>query len=92
MTDIYGVYTFDNLPAGTYTITETQPGGYTDGKDTLGNKGGTAAQRQVQRHQPDGRRRWHRLQLRRAADVRLGRRRQPDADGRLVERQHAARP
>ena len=42
VTDIYGVYTFDNLPAGTYTITETQPGDYTDGKDTLGNKGGTA--------------------------------------------------
>ncbi len=40
---MYGVYTFDNLPAGTYTITETQPAGYTDGKDTLGNKGGTAA-------------------------------------------------
>ncbi len=43
VTDIYGVYTFDNLPAGTYTITETQPGDYTDGKDTLGNKAGTAA-------------------------------------------------
>jgi hypothetical protein len=42
VTDMYGAYTFDNLPAGTYTITETQPGDYTDGKDTLGNKGGTA--------------------------------------------------
>ena len=41
-TDIYGVYTFDNLPAGTYTITETQPATYSDGKDKLGNKGGTA--------------------------------------------------
>ena len=41
VTDIHGVYTFDNLPAGTYTITETQPGDYADGKDTLGNKGGT---------------------------------------------------
>ena len=40
---MYGVYRFDNLPAGTYTITETQPAGYSDGKDTLGNKGGTAA-------------------------------------------------
>ena len=42
-TDTYGVYTFDNLPAGSYTIAETQPGTYSDGKDTLGNKGGTAA-------------------------------------------------
>jgi len=41
VTDMYGVYTFDNLPAGTYTITETQPKDYTDGKETLGNKGGT---------------------------------------------------
>ncbi len=43
VTDIYGVYTFDNLPAGAYTITETQPSTYSDGKDTLGNKGGTAS-------------------------------------------------
>ena len=27
--------------AGTYTITETQPAGYTDGKDTIGTPGGT---------------------------------------------------
>ncbi|HEY1599161.1 MAG TPA: hypothetical protein VGG64_06135, partial [Pirellulales bacterium] len=27
----------------TYTITETQPSAYSDGKDTLGNKGGTAS-------------------------------------------------
>jgi hypothetical protein len=43
VTDTYGVYTFDNLPAGTYAITETQPSTYSDGKDTLGNKGGTMA-------------------------------------------------
>ena len=43
VTDIYGFYTFDNLPAGTYTISETQPGDYADGKDKLGNKGGTIA-------------------------------------------------
>ena len=43
VSDAYGVYTFDNLPAGTYTITETQPGDYADGKDTRGNKGGTVA-------------------------------------------------
>lgn len=43
ITDVYGVYTLDNLTPGTYTITETQPAEYTDGKDTLGNKGGTAS-------------------------------------------------
>jgi hypothetical protein len=43
VTDIYGVYSFDNLPAGAYTVTETQPGDYADGKDTLGNKGGTVS-------------------------------------------------
>ena len=29
-----GAYCFNNLRAGTYTIRETQPGGYLDGKDT----------------------------------------------------------
>jgi CSLREA domain-containing protein len=43
VTDMYGVYRFDNLAAGAYTITESQPAGYSDGKDTLGNKGGTAS-------------------------------------------------
>jgi hypothetical protein len=43
LTDIHGVYTFDNLPTGSYTITETQPAAYSDGKDTLGNKAGTQA-------------------------------------------------
>ncbi len=43
VTDVRGVYRFDNLPAGTYTVTETQPSNYTDGKDTLGNKGGTTS-------------------------------------------------
>jgi phage terminase small subunit len=43
VTDIYGVYTFDNLPASAYTITESQPNAYSDGKDTLGNKGGTVS-------------------------------------------------
>lgn len=43
LSDAYGVYTFDNLPAGTYAITETQPSQYADGQDTLGNKGGTVA-------------------------------------------------
>ncbi len=31
-----GQYTFGNLLAGTYTVTETQPAGYGEGKDTLG--------------------------------------------------------
>ncbi|HEV3137357.1 MAG TPA: SdrD B-like domain-containing protein, partial [Pirellulales bacterium] len=43
VTNAYGVYTFDNLTAGTYAITETTPIAYTDGKDTLGNKGGTVS-------------------------------------------------
>ena len=37
-----GAYSFGNLPPGTYTITETQPAGYSDGLDTAGNLGGTA--------------------------------------------------
>jgi hypothetical protein len=41
VTNPYGVYTFDNLPAGAYTITETQPRDYTNGKDTLGNRHGS---------------------------------------------------
>ena len=42
-TDSNGFYKFTDLRAGTYTITETQPGGYLDGKDTQGTPGtGTA--------------------------------------------------
>jgi len=42
-TDVTGAYSFPSLNAGTYTITETQPGGYLDGKDTQGTPGtGTA--------------------------------------------------
>ena len=36
-----GLYAFFNIPAGTYTITETQPSGYADGKESLGFLGGT---------------------------------------------------
>jgi protocatechuate 3,4-dioxygenase beta subunit len=34
-----GRYCFDSLRPGTYTITETQPAGYNDGKDTQGTPG-----------------------------------------------------
>ncbi|MFN0010038.1 MAG: SdrD B-like domain-containing protein [Phycisphaerales bacterium] len=36
-----GSYVFGNLKPGTYTVTETQPGAFTDGKDTAGTLGGT---------------------------------------------------
>lgn len=35
-----GLYYFQNLMPGTYTITETTPAGYIDGKDTIGSQGG----------------------------------------------------
>ncbi|NJM41639.1 MAG: hypothetical protein HC853_13210 [Anaerolineae bacterium] len=37
-TDANGVYTFTGLLAGNYGVTETQPGGYADGKDVLGKR------------------------------------------------------
>ena len=37
-----GSYVFTGLPAGTYTLTETQPGGYFDGRETVGSVGGNA--------------------------------------------------
>ncbi len=40
-TDANGEYHFKELPAGTYAITEVQPSGVMDGKDTLGTLGGT---------------------------------------------------
>jgi len=42
ITDCNGAYDFGNLRPGTYTITETQPSCYLDGKDTIGSQGGTA--------------------------------------------------
>lgn len=37
-----GSYVFSGLPNGTYTVTEDQPAGYSDGRDTPGTGGGTA--------------------------------------------------
>lgn len=37
-----GSYSFTNLRAGAYALTETQPAGYLDGKDAIGTRGGTA--------------------------------------------------
>ncbi|MFO0802292.1 MAG: SdrD B-like domain-containing protein [Gemmataceae bacterium] len=42
-TDASGNYTFSDLPAGTYTITETQPTAFGDGPDTVGSAGGDLA-------------------------------------------------
>ena len=36
-----GFYQFDTLKPGMYTVTETQPANYQDGKDSVGTKGGT---------------------------------------------------
>ncbi len=36
-----GQYAFGDLPAGTYTLTETQPANFADGADVAGNAGGT---------------------------------------------------
>jgi SdrD B-like domain/Carboxypeptidase regulatory-like domain len=37
-----GTYLFDNLLAGSYTVTETTPAAFNDGKDAAGSVGGTA--------------------------------------------------
>lgn len=41
LTDADGSYSFSDLLAGSYTITETQPAGYLDGADSAGTAGGT---------------------------------------------------
>ena len=40
VTDSTGAYSFTNLRPGTYVLTETQPAGFADGKDTIGTQGG----------------------------------------------------
>jgi hypothetical protein len=39
-TDASGNYLFENLEAGTYRLTETQPSHFKDGKDSVGTHGG----------------------------------------------------
>lgn len=39
-TDASGAYSFGNLPTGLYTITESQPAGFAQGTNTVGNRGG----------------------------------------------------
>jgi len=40
-TNASGAYQFTNLRPGNYTLTETPPAGYRDGKDAIGSQGGT---------------------------------------------------
>ncbi|MGE8496068.1 MAG: SdrD B-like domain-containing protein [Pseudomonas sp.] len=40
VTEADGTYRFDGLPNGTYRVTEAQPAGYQDGRDTAGTGGG----------------------------------------------------
>ncbi|MCA9121123.1 MAG: DUF11 domain-containing protein [Planctomycetaceae bacterium] len=42
-TDTQGYYEFYDLRPGSYTLSETQPNGYGDGKDTIGSLGGTVS-------------------------------------------------
>ncbi len=42
-----GVFLFDNLPAGTYQVLETQPNDFADGKETVGTAGGTAENNKI---------------------------------------------
>jgi protocatechuate 3,4-dioxygenase beta subunit len=46
-TDANGFYDFVNLRPGKYTITQTPPWGFLDGKATIGSQGGTAAADQL---------------------------------------------
>ncbi|MFN3188759.1 MAG: SdrD B-like domain-containing protein [Candidatus Paceibacteria bacterium] len=39
-TDANGIYRFDDLSPGNYTVTQTQPPGFVDGQETIGSAGG----------------------------------------------------
>jgi uncharacterized repeat protein (TIGR01451 family) len=47
VTDAAGHYKFENLRPGMYTLTQTQPTGYTDGQDSVGTQGGGLANDQI---------------------------------------------
>ncbi|MGL4461148.1 MAG: SdrD B-like domain-containing protein, partial [Planctomycetia bacterium] len=42
-TDANGNYTFSDLPAGTYVVTQTQPAGFASGSETAGSAGGVVS-------------------------------------------------
>ena len=92
VTDMYGVYTFDNLPAGTYTITEISAGRLHRRQRHARKQRRHRCERQIQRNRTGGRGVGHRLQLWRAADGRLRPSRQSDANHRLVEWQQRPGP
>ena len=46
LTNSAGLYDFPNLRPGTYVLTETQPAGYTAGKEAIGTPGGTVGSSQ----------------------------------------------
>jgi len=46
-TDANGYYIITGLPAGSYTLTESQPTGWVDGAATPGSEGGTASTNQI---------------------------------------------
>ncbi len=48
VTDANGRFSFTNLPAGTYTLTQDQPTQFTDSVETVGTAGGTAGNDIVQ--------------------------------------------
>src|SRR5262249_56183326 len=45
-TDENGFYLFSGLRPGTYSLTEAQPAGYSDGQESLGTAGGRVGQDQ----------------------------------------------
>jgi hypothetical protein len=46
-TNSNGDYSFEDLLAGTYIVTETQPTSYDDGQDAVGSEGGTLANDEI---------------------------------------------